>query len=94
MFKVYLLVSGVSELSPDHRKALLLHSQGPEVQRIFNTMSVSQAAGKTVEEKGTAATPAATPDVYDCAVAALAKPGTRSSIAPDFTAGFSPQASY
>lgn len=68
MFKVYLLASGASEFSPERRKALLLHSLGPEGQRIFNTLSVSQAAEKT-EEEGTGATP----DVYDSAVAALAK---------------------
>lgn len=68
MFKVYLLASGASEFSPERRKALLLHSLGPEGQRIFNTLSISQAAEKT-EEEGTGATP----DVYDSAVAALAK---------------------
>ncbi|KAL1468748.1 hypothetical protein MTO96_025192 [Rhipicephalus appendiculatus] len=69
MFKVYLLASGASEFSPERRKAILLHSLGPEGQRIFNTLSVSQAAEKTEEEEGTRATP----DVYDSAVAALAK---------------------
>ncbi|KAH7936962.1 hypothetical protein HPB49_006666 [Dermacentor silvarum] len=54
MFKVYLVASGASEFSPERRRALLLHSLGPEGQQ---------------EEKGTAATP----DVYDSAVAALAK---------------------
>ncbi|XP_075738919.1 uncharacterized protein LOC142784439 [Rhipicephalus microplus] len=68
MFKVYLLASGASEFSPLRRKALLLHSLGPEGQRIFNTLSISQAAEKT-EEEGTRATP----DMYDSAVAALAK---------------------
>ncbi|KAH7934730.1 hypothetical protein HPB51_028905 [Rhipicephalus microplus] len=68
MFKVYLLASGASGFSSERRKALLLHSLGPEVQRIFNTLSISQAAEKT-EEGGTGATP----DVYDSAVAALAK---------------------
>ncbi|KAH7949435.1 hypothetical protein HPB49_009755 [Dermacentor silvarum] len=63
MFKVYLLASGAFEFSPERRRALLLHSLGPEGQRIFNTLSVSQAAEKTEEEKGTAATP----DVYDSA---------------------------
>ncbi|KAL1444471.1 hypothetical protein MTO96_029828 [Rhipicephalus appendiculatus] len=46
MFKVYLLASGASEFSPERRKAILLHSLGPEGQRIFNTLSVSQAAEK------------------------------------------------
>ncbi|XP_075732487.1 uncharacterized protein LOC142775055 [Rhipicephalus microplus] len=68
MFNVYLLASGASEFSPERRKALLLHSLGPEGQRIFNTLSISQAAEKA-EEKGTGATP----DVYDSTVAALAK---------------------
>ncbi|KAH8042650.1 hypothetical protein HPB51_025153 [Rhipicephalus microplus] len=68
MFKVYLLASGASEFSPERRKALLLHSLGPEGQRIFNNMSISQAAKKT-EEEGTEATP----DVYDSVVTALAK---------------------
>ncbi|KAH8019191.1 hypothetical protein HPB51_017879 [Rhipicephalus microplus] len=68
MFKVYLLASSASEFSPERRKALLLHSLGPEGQRIFNTLSISQAAEKT-EEEGTRATP----DVYYSAVAALAK---------------------
>ncbi|KAL1481573.1 hypothetical protein MTO96_015354, partial [Rhipicephalus appendiculatus] len=69
MFKVYLLASGASEFSPERRKAILLHSLGPEGQRIFNILSVSQAAKETKEEEGTGATP----DVYDSAVAALAK---------------------
>ncbi|KAH8020832.1 hypothetical protein HPB51_005273 [Rhipicephalus microplus] len=56
MFKVYLLASGASECSPERRKALLLHSLGPEGQRIVNTLSVSQAAEKT-EEEWTGATP-------------------------------------
>ncbi|KAL1430310.1 hypothetical protein MTO96_015136 [Rhipicephalus appendiculatus] len=30
MFKVYLLASGASEFSPERRKAILLHSLGPE----------------------------------------------------------------
>ncbi|KAL1483671.1 hypothetical protein MTO96_012510 [Rhipicephalus appendiculatus] len=64
MFKVYLLASGASEFSPERRKAILLHSLGPEGQRIFNTLSVSQAAEKTDEEERTGATP----DVYDSAV--------------------------
>ncbi|KAL1416941.1 hypothetical protein MTO96_027335 [Rhipicephalus appendiculatus] len=46
-----------------------IHSLGSEGQRIFNTLSVSQVAEKTEEEEGTGATP----DVYDSAVAALAK---------------------
>ncbi|XP_049514030.1 uncharacterized protein LOC119431848 [Dermacentor silvarum] len=69
MFKVCLVASGASEFSPERRRALLLHSLGPEGQRIFNTLSVSQAAEKTEEEKGSAATP----DMYESAVAALAK---------------------
>ncbi|KAH8034470.1 hypothetical protein HPB51_024471 [Rhipicephalus microplus] len=68
MFKVYLPLSGASEFSPERRKALLLHSLGPEGQRIFNTLSILQAAEQT-EEEGTGAAP----DVYDSAVAALAK---------------------
>ncbi|KAH8026996.1 hypothetical protein HPB51_001311 [Rhipicephalus microplus] len=68
MFKVYLLASGASEFSPERPNALLLHSLGPEGQRIFNTLSILQAAEKT-EEEGTGATP----DVYDSAVAAPAK---------------------
>uniref|UniRef100_L7LT66 Putative tick transposon n=1 Tax=Rhipicephalus pulchellus TaxID=72859 RepID=L7LT66_RHIPC len=67
MFKVYLLASGASEFSSERRKALLLHSLGPEGQRIFNTLTVLQA--KTEDEKGTGATS----DVYDSAVEALAK---------------------
>ncbi|KAL1487277.1 hypothetical protein MTO96_046594 [Rhipicephalus appendiculatus] len=46
MIKVYLLTSGASEFSPERRKAILLHYLGPERQRIFNTLSVSQAAEK------------------------------------------------
>ncbi|XP_075732452.1 uncharacterized protein LOC142775032 [Rhipicephalus microplus] len=42
MFNVYLLASGASEFSPERRKALLLHSLGPEGQRMFNTLSISQ----------------------------------------------------
>ncbi|XP_075737172.1 uncharacterized protein LOC142776758 [Rhipicephalus microplus] len=68
MFKIYLLASGASEFSPERRKALLLHSLGPEGQRIFSNLSISQEAKKT-EKEGTGATP----DVYDSAVVALAK---------------------
>ncbi|KAH6921002.1 hypothetical protein HPB50_028011 [Hyalomma asiaticum] len=69
MFKVYLLASGASEFSSERRKALLLHSLGPEGQRIFNTLTVSQGAKQTQEGKGTGATP----HVHDSTVEALAK---------------------
>ncbi|KAH8018251.1 hypothetical protein HPB51_000862 [Rhipicephalus microplus] len=69
MFKVYLLASGASEFSPKRRKAILLHSLRPEGQCIFNTLFVSQVPEKAAEKKETGATA----DVYDYAVAALAK---------------------
>ncbi|KAL1485309.1 hypothetical protein MTO96_032039 [Rhipicephalus appendiculatus] len=48
MFKVYLLASGASEFSPEQRKAILLHYLGPEGQRIFNTLSVSQPLSTSI----------------------------------------------
>ncbi|KAL1483288.1 hypothetical protein MTO96_050256 [Rhipicephalus appendiculatus] len=76
MFETFILASGASDFTPERRKALLLHSQGIEGQRIFFTLPPYASEpppppGSTATETGDVKNLAAAPSSYDQAVAAL-----------------------
>ncbi|KAL1416262.1 hypothetical protein MTO96_006380 [Rhipicephalus appendiculatus] len=67
MFETYLLTSGAAELSPERRRAILIHCLGTEGRRIFNTLPATAATTATASaEKFDAATvPTASADKPD-----------------------------
>lgn len=77
IFENYLVASGVSDVPPERRKALLLHSLGVEGQRVSSSLPLptdaSQTGESTADDKLPEASKAAAvqPSVYGEAVATL-----------------------